>query len=117
MTTPIEPPEPEPDRPAALRTRPQILAIIAIVLAALVPIAMAFGLPVCPVLEAVGVHLDACQPPSPPVVDPTPPPAPEPPPSEPGSSTPQQPGPEPEPHQDQPGGIASPGAAGDGAPE
>jgi hypothetical protein len=72
MTTPT-PTEPEllPEdlRPAALRRRNQILAIVAIVLAALVPVAMAFGFDLCTPLEAVGVHLDACAP------DPAPTPA------------------------------------------
>jgi hypothetical protein len=61
--TPTEPePLPEDARPAALRRRNQILAIGAIVVAALVPLAMAFGFDVCSPLDAVGVHLDACEP-------------------------------------------------------
>lgn len=60
--TPTEPePLPEDDRPAALRRRNQILAIVAIVVAALVPVAMAFGFDVCTPLDAVGVHLEACE--------------------------------------------------------
>ncbi len=62
MTTPDPAPESEPlPRPAALRTRNQVLAIIGILLAAAVPIALAYGLDVCPVLSAVGVKLDACE--------------------------------------------------------
>lgn len=38
----------------------QISAIIGILIAAAVPIAMAFGLDVCGPLDAVGVELDAC---------------------------------------------------------
>jgi hypothetical protein len=57
--TPTEP-LPDDPRPAALRRRNQIVAIIAIVVGALVPVAMAFGFDVCGTLDAVGVNLDAC---------------------------------------------------------
>lgn len=40
----------------------QISAILAIVIAAAVPIAMAFGVDLCTPLEAVGIELDACGP-------------------------------------------------------
>jgi hypothetical protein len=53
------PETPEPP-PAAPRTRNQVLAIGAILLAAAVPIALAFGVDVCTPLRAVGVELDAC---------------------------------------------------------
>jgi hypothetical protein len=59
MTTPDTPPEPLP-RPAALRPRNQILAGIAVVLAAAVPLALAYGIDLCTILDAVGVELDAC---------------------------------------------------------
>lgn len=59
MTTSDPPPEPLP-QPAALRPRNQALAVLAILLAAAVPIALAFGLDICPTLDAVGVELDAC---------------------------------------------------------
>jgi hypothetical protein len=73
MTTPTPTePLPEDPRPAALRRRNQVLAIIAIVVGALVPVAFAFGFDVCSPLDAVGVHLDACAP------DELPPPAPSP---------------------------------------
>ena len=67
QTTPPDPPEP---RPAALRRRPQILAIVALVLAAAVPVALGFGIDVCSTLGAVGVHLDACAQPAPPSATP-----------------------------------------------
>jgi len=64
---------PEP-KPAALRRRNQILAVLAIVLAAAVPAAFAFGVDVCTPLAAVGVTLDACkaEPPLPPAAAPSP---------------------------------------------
>ena len=73
MTTPVPatpPPDPVEQRPAALRRTPQILALVALVLAASVPLALAFGVDVCAPLEAVGLHLDACAPPAPPSATP-----------------------------------------------
>jgi hypothetical protein len=60
MTTTDPPPEPTPPRPAGLRTRNQVLAVIAVVLAAAVPIALAFGVEVCPALDAVGIEIESC---------------------------------------------------------
>jgi hypothetical protein len=51
---------PPPPVPAALRQRNQWLAIVAIVVAALVPIALAFNVDVCTPLRAVGIELAAC---------------------------------------------------------
>lgn len=59
MTTSDPPPPPVPT-PPALRPRNQVFAIIAIVLAAAVPIALAVGVDLCTPLRAVGVELAAC---------------------------------------------------------
>ena len=58
-------PEPPPDfefppEPKRGVTKGQVLAIIAIVLAAAVPIALQFGVDICGVTGAVGIELDAC---------------------------------------------------------
>ena len=58
--TPETPPETRPV-PAALKQRNQILAVVAIVVAASVPILLAFGFDVCAPLAAVGIELDACK--------------------------------------------------------
>lgn len=47
--------------PIALKRRNQIIAIAAILLAAAVPIALAFGIDVCAPLAAAGIELDACK--------------------------------------------------------
>jgi hypothetical protein len=61
--TPEPLPELEPAPvPAASKRRNQILAIGAIVIAAAVPILMAFGVDVCSTTRAVGIELAACKP-------------------------------------------------------
>lgn len=55
--TPTPAPQPPLD---SFSRRPKWLAILAIVIAAAVPIAMAFGVDVCAPLDAVGIELDAC---------------------------------------------------------
>lgn len=40
--------------------RSQVVALVAILIAAAVPVALAFGVDVCPTLVALGIELDAC---------------------------------------------------------
>lgn len=68
MSEPVKPPP--PDRAREPLSWKQISAILAIVIAAAVPIAMAFGVDVCGPLDAVGIELDACAPPAAPAPSP-----------------------------------------------